>query len=148
MEALESFESNRAVIEDLATRTLAALPTQFERLCYLASLRDTAGNYLHEGLSALYPEAAVQASLAFCHREIFGRILEMPLVQLEWELRGCLAEMEGGFWPTVTRWRQEKTYAQLLPDGQPVYLGNLFRSNVGTLLDILAEERAIWQSAA
>ena len=89
MEALEKLEINQRVIEDFTSRTLASIATEFGRLCYLNSLRDSSasGRYVHEGLAAVFPEAAVQEALEFCHWEIFGRILESPLARQEWDLR-------------------------------------------------------------
>jgi hypothetical protein len=149
MEALESFEQNRRVIEDLTTRTLAAIPTEHGRLCYLASLcDDSAGGYRHDGLSALYPEPVVQAAVAYCHAEIFGRVLEMPLEQQEWDLRSCLSDFEGTFRKAIAHWMDEEPYSFLIPDGQPAYLRELYLSNVRTLLAMLAEELAIERAAA
>lgn len=149
METLEKFETNQRVIEDFTSRTLATVPTEFARLCYLTSLRDSpCGRYVHDGLTSLYSDGAVQAALSYCHEEIFARILEMPLEQQEWDLRACLADMEGDFWETLARWRKCESYRMLVPEGQPAYLQELFASNVRTLLDVLAEEGATWRSAA
>jgi hypothetical protein len=149
METLDQFEQNRRVIEDLTTRTLREISSEHGRLCYLASLReDPGGGYRHDGLSALYPEAAVQAGAAFCHAEIFGRVLEMPLEQQEWDLRNCLSEFEGTFRKAVAHWMEKEPFRFLVPDGQPAYLRELYLSNVRTLLAMLAEDLAIEQPAA
>ena len=141
---------NKRVIEDFTTRTLASIPTEFGRLCYLSSLRDSSagGRYVHDGLAAVFPEAAVQESLEFCHREMFGRILESPLERQEWDLRGYLADAGGDFWETLQQWREAGPYRWLGPEGAPVYLRELFNSNVRTLLDVLAAEHPILRSAA
>ena len=149
METLERFDARRRVIEDFTSRTLAALPAEFLRLSYVASLCDSgAGRYRHDGLSALYPDAAVQEALAYCHEELFSRVLEMSLEQQEWDLRASLADTGDDFWETLARWRKGETYRGLIPDAQPAYLADLFLSNVRTLLDVLTEERATWESAA
>jgi hypothetical protein len=150
MEDLEKLEMNRRVVEDFTSRTLAAIPTEFGRLCYLASLLDSpiGGRYVHDGLAAVFPEAAVQEALGFCHREIFARILESPLAQQEWDLRGFLGEMEPDFWGALEQWRQTGSYRQFSPEGSPAYLRDLFNSNVSTLLDVLALSRPTLRSAA
>ena len=149
METLERFEQNRRVIEDFTARTLAAIPTDYARLLYVASLRDLAsGRYVHEGLSAVYPEEAVQQALAYCHEELYGRILETPLEQQEWDLRGCLGTLDGEFWEILERWRELEFYRMLVPLGLPGYLRELFCSNLRILLAVLAEERASLQKVA
>jgi len=149
METLERHQSNRRVIEDFTSRTLAAIPSDFGRLLYVGSLRDApSGRYVHEGLEAIYPEGAVLEALAYCHKELFARILEMPLERQEWDLRACLAAMESEFWEIVARWRESEFYRVLVPSGVPCYLGDLFASDVRALLDILAKEHAMWRSAA
>lgn len=149
METLERFQQNRRVIEDFTERTLAAIPGEFARLLYVASLRDLAsGRYCHEGLTAVYPEEAVQQALEHCHQELFIRILEMSLAQQEWDLRACLGSLEGNFWEVVARWRELEFYRCLVPLGIPDYLQELFRSNVRALLGLMEEERATWQRVA
>ena len=141
---------NQRVIEDFTTRTLASIPTEFGRLCYLSSLRDSSagGRYVHDGLAAVFPEAAVQESLEFCHREMFGRILESPLERQEWDLRGCLTSAGEDFWETLEQWREARLYCLLGPEDSPAYLRELFDSNVRTLLDVLAAASPTLRSAA
>ena len=149
METLERFQQNRWVIEDFTTRTLAAIPSEFGRLVYVASLRDLAsGGYVHEGLSTIYPEEAVQQALAHCHEELFTKTLETPLEQQEWDLRACLGGMEGNFWEVVARWQESEFYRLFVPEGEPDYLRTLFCSNLRALLGLLAEAHATLQPAA
>ena len=146
---MERFQQNRRVIEDVTTRTLAAIPTNYGRLLYISSLRDLAsGRYRHEWLSEVYPEDAVQQALAHCHEELFARILETPLAQQEWDLRACLGSLEGDFWSVVVNWQELESYRLLLPTRVPAYLQALFCSNLRALLGVFAEERATWQPAA
>ena len=143
METLERYQQSRRVIEDFSARTLAAIPTEFGKLLYLTSLRDLAsGVYFHEGLSALYPEPAVQQGLQFCHEELFFRILELPLEQQEGDLRLCISHLEGEFWGKVSRWKQTELHRLLVPGNVPAYLRELFHANVGALLQVLLEEHA------
>ena len=91
MESLERFQQSRAVIEDFSSQTLAAISSDFGRLYYVSSLKDSdSGRYEHDGLNSLYSENAVQAALSHCHEELFSRILETPLREQERDLRACL----------------------------------------------------------
>jgi len=81
-------EQNRHIIHDFAVTTLSTIPDEFGRLTYIASLRDlSTGRYEHAGLSALYPEEAIQQALKQCHEEVFRRVLETPLSIQENDLR-------------------------------------------------------------
>jgi hypothetical protein len=143
MESLESYQQTRRLVEDFTARTLAAIHSEYGKLLYVASLCDiSSGHYVHEGLAARYSAEAVQQALGYCHQELFLRILEMPLEQQEWDLRACLASTEGEYWTKLGRWRETEFFRSLIPAESPVYLRELFLSNVRTLLDLQLEERA------
>lgn len=143
MESWESFDRTRQLVEDFSTRTLAAIPSEFGRLIYLASLRDLgSGRYSHAGLEALYPAADVQETLSKAHREICESILETPLAGQEKDLTFCLRGFEAESAEVVGNWRELESYRALLPFGLPGYIRNLFCSNIETLLSIFEEDRA------
>jgi hypothetical protein len=149
MRTLTQLQQNRRVIQDFTLTTLAGIPGLFARLAYMASLRDlSSGRYDHAGLSALYPDAAIQQALQLCHEQIFERILESPLSSQEEDLRACLAGMEGGLAGTVAHWRGLEAYRVLVPEAVPDYLKDLFCSNLRALLEILEEERSPARSGA
>lgn len=131
-------EQNRHIIHDFAMTTLSAIPNDFARLIYISSLRDlSTGLYEHAGLSALYPEDAIQQSLKQCHEEVFQRVLETPLALQEGDLRNCLAGMAGPLRSTSAHWQQLEAYRVLMPEDSPDYLKELFCSNLRALLAIL-----------
>jgi hypothetical protein len=141
MRTLTQLQQNRRVIQDFTLTTLAGIPGLFARLAYLASLRDlSSGRYKHAGLSALYPEEAIQQALQLCHEQIFERILESPLSSQQEDLRACLAGMEGGLSGAASHWRRIESYRFLVPEAVPDYLKDLFCSNLRALLEILVEE--------
>jgi hypothetical protein len=141
MGTLTQFQQNRRVIQDFTSTTLAIIPSAFARLNYMASLRDlSSGRYEHAGLTALYPQEAVQQALEKCHEEIFERILESPLEEQEQDLRAHLAGVEPGLCVAVSHWRKLEAYRTLLPAEAPDYLKELFCSNIRALLEILEEE--------
>jgi len=96
----DRFQQSRCVIEDFTSRTLAVIPSEFGRLYYVSSLKDSAnGRYLHDGLVELYSEDSVQVALGDCHEELFSRILETPLPEQERDLRSVLTPPVTGFGP-------------------------------------------------
>lgn len=141
MDSTTQLQQNRLVIQDFAASTLAAIPSLFAQLTYMASLRDlSSGRYEHAGLTAVYPRDAVQQALEHCHEEIFERVLEIPLAQQASDLKAHLQGMPGGFALAVSTWRKLESYRALLPAEAPIYLKGLFCSNTRALLEILAED--------
>lgn len=146
MGSWESFDRTRQLMEDFSTRTLAAIPSEFGRLIYMASLRDLgSGRYSHAGLEALYPPAEVQETLARAHREICESILETPLAAQEKDLTFCLQGFEAEAGEVVSNWRELEFYRALLPFGMPGYIRKLFCSNIETLLSVFEGDRATSQ---
>lgn len=142
MESLDGFRESRAVIEDFSARTLAAIATDFARLHYVSSLKDSnTGRYEHEGLTSLYPENSVQSALTHCHEELFARILETPLQKQEGDLRDCLSTAGDQFWNVVEDWRQTQSFDEMCPEGVPQYLHDMFRSNMSALLSIFSAQK-------
>jgi hypothetical protein len=149
MDTLTQLQQNRRIIQDFTTTTLAAIPSVFARLTYLASLRDlSSGRYEHAGLWALYRQEAVQQALEQCHEEIFERILETPLSEQERDLKVYLETMQDGLCVAVSHWRRLEAYRALLPIHSPDYLKELFCSNLRALLEILEEECSKARSGA
>lgn len=142
-DSLERFHQSRTVIEDFSSRTLAAISTCFGRLYYVNSLRDSGtGRYVHEGLSSLYSQGAVQEGLAQCHEELFARILETPLKDQELDLKKCLRTAGDSYRELAEEWRENRELRNLCPDGIPEYLHELFCSNMSALLSIVLSNRA------
>jgi len=138
---ITQLQQNRRIIQDFTLTTLAGIPGEFGRLTYMASLRDlSSGRYEHAGLTALYPDEAIQQALTLCHEQIFERVLETPLSRQEVDLKECLARMPGGLTSALTHWRRLEAYRVLLPERVPGYLKELFCSNLRALLEILQEE--------
>jgi len=139
VESLARFQQSRAVIEDFSSTTLAAIPSDFGRLCYISSLRHSAtGRYEHDGLFKLYSEESVQEALSNCHEEMFSRILETPLREQAHDLRRCIDAAGNNIEALIPSWRADRSFRAMCPDGLPDYLHELFCSNMGALLAIIA----------
>ena len=142
MESFERFHRSRCVFEDFTSRTLAAIPSDFGRLYYVSSLKDSlTGRYQHDGLMDMYSENSVQEALGQCHEELFSRILETPLSEQERDLRKCLDATGDRFWTFVESWQNDKSFQAMCPEGLPSYLNDLFCSNVAALLAIFSSRR-------
>jgi len=142
MESLERFQQSRAVVEDFSSRTLAAISSDFGRLYYVSSLKDSnSGRYEHDGLTSLYPENAVQAALSHCHEELFSRILETPLREQEGDLCACFDSAGDRFWDAVENWHENTCFRGMCPEGMPDYLDDLFCSNMKALLAIFSSKK-------
>jgi hypothetical protein len=142
MESLERFRQTQRLIEEFTEQALAPLSGDFARLLHVASLRDlSSGRYGHASLAARYGDEAVQQALAFCHEQLFLRILEMPLEQLERELRRSLASRADDVWEIAEWWQKPEPFCAAIPDGMPDYLRELFTSNLRVLLRALTSER-------
>jgi hypothetical protein len=137
-----SFDQNRRLTEDLTERTLAGISSEYAKLIYLASLRDLAsGVYRHEGLELLYSTGSVQEALSQAHREVCGRIMEMPLARQEKDLLSCWQGFEADAQGLIENWRESEAYRTLMPFGLPDYLRTLFCSNIETLLAVFENDR-------
>jgi hypothetical protein len=138
---ITQLQQNRRIIQDFTLTTLVAIPGEFGRLTYIASLRDlSSGKYEHAGLAALYPDEAVQQALELCHEQIFERVLETSLAKQEADLKECLERMPGGLCSTLAHWRRMEAYRVLMPERAPGYLKELFCSNLRALLELLEKE--------
>jgi hypothetical protein len=142
VESLERFQQSRAVIEDFSSQTLAAISSDFGRLYYVSSLKNSgSGRYEHDGLRTLYSDEAVQAALSHCHEELFSRILESPLRDQERDLKSCLGSAGEHYWEVVENWQESRHFQDMCPEGVPDYLHDLFCSNLGALLAVFTSKR-------
>jgi hypothetical protein len=133
---LHQLQVHRQILYDLAGQYLEPMGGFFERLFYLAGLRDlSSGIYAHDRLGATYGEQSVNQALAKAHEEVFEGLLEIPLAQQEQDLRAFLnsrlsvGDQKFDFF--------EHGMQNCVPPDAPVYLKNLFRSNVRALRELL-----------
>jgi hypothetical protein len=135
---LENLQTHRQLLFDLTANYLDPLSDIFERLAYLASLRQSsAGAYVHARLAAVYGAERVDQVLAECHEEIFERLLESSLGSQEEALRRYVSSWPGSFVENVHRCRIAAP--RWVPPNAPAYLIELYSSNLNALLQLLLD---------
>jgi hypothetical protein len=133
---LNDFQSHQQILFDLTANYLEPLEGSYQRLAYLANLRDSStGKYGHSVLDSVYGADAVDQVISDCHEEVFERLLEMPLNVQEQELRAQLESLPGTFADNVMSCLQ--TGQQWMPPGSPSYLKELYCANLRVLLELL-----------
>ncbi len=138
----EVFE--RGAAADLWRHTLSALPTQFSRLAYLASLRDpNTGRYLHYGLSSLYGDDEADRVLRESHWWAFSEWLSYMLEQQKADLDLYLSSLEGPRRETLEAWAQLRPYTHYMPSTSRAVERRLFLSDLETLLELLRNEHGV-----
>lgn len=138
---LQQMQLHRQILFDLATHYLDPLNGDFERLSYLAGLRDPlSGAYLHDRLGVVYGEQAVSEALAKCHAELFERVLETPLARQEQDLLICLRSLRGGFELALRSF--DDLIHSWIPQDAPEYLKELFCSNLSVLRELMTQRLA------
>jgi len=137
---LDKLQLHRQILYDLSVHSLEPMGGMYERLAYVANLRDpSTGTYSHERLSVVFGEESVSQALADCHEELFERLLESPLALQEEDLRSYLdtlpGERKGHLWEHCAKpeaW---------IPPQAPDYLKKLFCSNLHALCELLQEKK-------
>ena len=134
-------EPHSKVIEDVWRKTITAVPSDFGKLAYLASLRDVnSGLYHHYGLENVYSPEQCDAALRRSHLEVFYRWLEKPLEEQKDDLEFYLRGVEGDL-PTVLRnWQVLQPYLGYLPMEGQAAAREWFLSDLRIILDLLLAE--------
>ncbi len=73
--------------EDLVGRTLGAIGSTLEQLSFLAGLRNEKGQYEHWGLEYTHGPKIAREAMKRAHAEVFQKLLETPLPELEREFK-------------------------------------------------------------
>jgi hypothetical protein len=137
---LKQLQVHRQILLDLTSMYLDPLPGAYVRLAYVAGLRDPGTQlYSHPVLSQRYPAERVSESLYSSHEELFEKLLELPLVTLEQDLRQYFASLP------ETQDLAPQPCAELtiswIPIQAPDYLKELYRSNQAALCALLQRRK-------
>ena len=133
---LEKLKIHGQIVYELTSAYLEPRKSMYERLAFLAALRDkTAGGYTHEPLAARFPPQRVAEVLETCHLEIFERLLECPLSVLERDLGEYFAAREGA--ALLAQHSCLELTLSWMPAKAPEYLKALYSSNQAALCELL-----------
>jgi hypothetical protein len=149
VESLERFAQNQRIIEHFALHWLVGVPTDLARLHHVASLRNVStGTYYHPGMRGAFSEPAIHQGLLYCHEELFDKVLEKTLQEQERDLRQMLCGIAAPAFEIASRWFELEYFRMWVPIGTPVYLRELFCSNLRVILSSIVAERAMVSTAA
>jgi len=68
--------------DDFMIRSVAAIPGTWERLRYVAGLRQSDGGYAHWGMTRTYGADVAQRTMRSAHEEVLRDVLRTPLSDL------------------------------------------------------------------
>ncbi|HWG59319.1 MAG TPA: hypothetical protein VN661_09755 [Candidatus Acidoferrales bacterium] len=125
-------------LDDLNRRTLSAMERVLDRMIYLASLRDyNTGLYHHAGLASQFTSEVACEAIAACHRDVFQRLLCLPLSELVAQLDGYIKSTfcEAGIF--FSTWRKLEPYRVAIPMNADPVAAELLFSNFKVALAIL-----------
>lgn len=123
---------------DLEARTLAEIPGDFARLIYLSSTRDyNDGRYHHAGLARKFSDHIAALALASCHRDVFHRLLLLPVGQLVGQIEAYLQSTHLPVTHVVQAWARLRPYRVAVPLGCSALASRFFEANVMAALAIL-----------
>jgi hypothetical protein len=128
------------VVRDFEERTLTGLSGYFNKLVYLASLRDyNTGRYHHYGLESKFSEASVDRGLHQSHVKVFEEMVSLPLKEQTEDLLNFFESLKEDKTRLVRVWRQLKTYQILSPEDCHPLARDLFDKNIEIILRVLKE---------
>lgn len=134
----------QGVVESVRDQTLGDLPGHFNRLIYLASLRDhNTGRYSHYGLELRFSSDAVHEGLHRCHLQAFEELVNLSLQEQTQDLIGFFTSLKTEPARLVEAWRRLRSYEILPPEDCQYLARQLFDKNVEIILQVL-KETELW----
>jgi hypothetical protein len=128
------------VVRDFEERTLDGMKGYFNRLIYLASLRDyNTGRYHHYGLETRHGEKAVDEALRRCHTRTFENLVSLPLKEQTEDLLNFFESFRDEKERLPEVWQRLRSYQVLPPEKCHPMARALFDKNVEIILRILRE---------
>ena len=128
----------QSVVRDFQDRTLEAVKGTFNRLIYLASLRDhNTGRYHHYGLETRHSSEAVDEALRWCHARVFEALVAQPLQEQTQDLLHFFESLKTDKSRLVEVWQRLRAYQILPPEDCHPLARELFTKNVEIILQVL-----------
>ncbi len=128
------------LVRDFEERTLVGMQGHFNRLVYLASLRDyNTGRYHHYGLEDRYAAEAVDEGLRQCHARIFEELVGLPLQEQTEDLLNFFESLKEDKARLVGVWERLRSYQILPPEDCHPLARELFDTNIEIILRVLRE---------
>ncbi len=128
------------VVRDFEERSLSGLDGHFNKLVYLASLRDyNTGRYHHYGLESRFSPEAVDEGLHECHIRVFEDLVTLPLKEQTEDLLNFFESLKEEKSRLVQVWKRLKSYQILPPEGCHHLARELFDKNIEIMLRVLRE---------
>ncbi|HLY59292.1 MAG TPA: hypothetical protein VKV95_00855 [Terriglobia bacterium] len=132
------------VIVDFRAKTLEPMEGQFNRLIYIASLRDyNTARYHHYGLETRYGSEAVDEGLKQCHIEVFEALLALPLQDQARDLIQFFESVREAPSRMIESWQRMRSFQMLPPAECHPLARKLFDENMEVLLKVL-QETDLW----
>ena len=127
-------------VEQHLEQALEYLSAALAQLAFLSSVRDTnTGRYLHEGWYSCASPEEVHGLLQRAHREVFDRVLDLPLAEVRQQFLGHFrTESPSGAEQAAARvWLELESYREMIPQGCSPLDRELFLSQMRSALEVL-----------
>jgi hypothetical protein len=130
----------RSAAGDLWKNTLSKIPTQFGKLAYLASLRDSnSGIYRHHGLSMVFGRDESNRVLRENHEQVFFEWLNLPLSDKTADLMDYLPSLEDPAQTVLNHWFRSKAYISYVPGAAREMERELFVKELHALIETIKD---------
>jgi hypothetical protein len=145
LQGLEKSGRNQGVspsqkLHKLLQRTMEALDTPFERLVFLASIRDSySGRYLHEGWAQTAGAEEIHETARQMHNAAFHSLLQATLLELGEAVRQHFQTLSGEEGRMARAWLETEPFREMLPAGCTVMEREFFVSQMRLALALVAE---------